>query len=376
MDDTEQKCVYVVGAGFSKALGYPLTSELLLQLWNRIEEDLKFKEELGRIIRFHHPRFNCCKSGSFPNVEHLLSEMVVNEELYASSRRYSGKFTKDDLQRLKQTLLMKIADWFHILSREINLSEPSIPWLNEFHDRVRREKAVIISFNWDLILDQLLFGINLDGTSYGFCKESPEGPILLKPHGSLNWFESDPGRYIEDSESFRLFEKKNRPRATVFAFRKFRAPETKHDRKYTPLIIPPVYMKKFAQPIFRELWQKCTSWLSAANKVFFLGYSLPEADYHARFILRCGFHNQTEGELDKRNRRKNPTGPAEVIIVNPDCEAARRIKESVSPEHKCWWFPTPIEDPDLRWDLPSLSLHPDHSRKRCDKPADPPQLAT
>ena len=115
--------------------------------------------------------------------------------------------------------------------------------------------------------------------------------------------------------------------------------------------------------------------MSAAKKVFFLGYSLPEADYHARLHpLRCGFHNQTEGELDKRNRRKNPTGPAEVIIVNPDCEAARRIKESVSPGHKCWWFPTPIEDPDLRWDLPSLGLHPDHSRKRCDKPADPTSI--
>lgn len=364
MDDAEQKCVYVIGAGFSKALGYPLTSELLLQFWHRIEAASQFKEELGRVIGFHHPRFNCCKSGSFPNVEDLLSEMVVNEELYTSSRQYPGKFTKKDLQRLKKTLLMKISDWFHAISAERSPGESLIPWLDEFHDRVRREKAVIISFNWDLILDQLLFGRNLDETSYGFSKEFPEGPILLKPHGSLNWFESDPGRYIKDSESFILFEKKSMPKATVHAFRNFRAPETKHDREYTPLIIPPVYSKKFGQPIFRELWQKCTSYLSTAKKVFFLGYSLPEADYHARFILRCGFHNQTEGQLDKRNRRRDPTGPAEVIIVNPDCEAARRIEESVSPEHKCRWFPTPIEDADLRWDLPSLGLHPDHLKIR------------
>ena len=136
-----------------------------------------------------------------------------------------------------------------------------------------------------------------------------------------------------------------------------------------------MYLKKFAQPIFKKLRQNCTSCLSTAKKVFFLGYSLPEADYHARFILRCGFHNQYEGELDKHNRRKDPTGPAEVIIVNPDPEAAQRIEASVSPGNKCRWFPTPIEDADLRWDLPSLGLHPDHSRKRCDILTDPTQLA-
>ena len=222
MDDTEQKCVYVVGAGFSKGLDYPLTSELLLQLWNRIEKYPQFKEELGRIIRFHHPRFNCCKPGSFPNVEEFLSEMVVNIELYDSSRPYEGNFTKEDLRRLQQTLLLKISDWFHEISRKTNLSAPSIQWLKKFRDRVRREKAVIISFNWNLILDRLLFGSHLDETSYGFSKESLEGPVLLKPHGSLNWFESDPGRYIKDTKKILIFEKQNKAKVTE-PFAKFAA---------------------------------------------------------------------------------------------------------------------------------------------------------
>ena len=356
MTTPQQKNVYVVGAGFSKSLGYPLTNEILLQLWNQIETDPLFQEELGRVIRFHHPRFNCCKPGSFPNVEELLSEMVVNEELYASSRLHPGNFTKEDLQRLRETLLSKIFEWFHEILAKTSPSSPSVYWLKAFCDRVRREKAAIISFNWDLILDELLFGEQLDAKSYGLSKAPPEGPVLLKPHGSLNWFESDAARTLKERKKVLIFGEDETTQ--VYAFRRFRAPISENNRKYTPLIIPPVYLKNFDKPVFEKLWRSCTSYLSTAKRVFFLGYSLPVADYHARFILQCGFHNQYEGELDKWNRRKKPTGPAEVTIVNPDHEAVRRIKESVPPGNKCRWFPTTIEDSDLRWDLPSLSLHP------------------
>ena len=355
----ERKCVYVVGAGFSKGLGYPLTSELLLQLWNRIEDAPQLKEDLTRIIRFHHPRFNCCKPSSFPNVEELLSEMMTNELLYHSSRRFKGKFKMKDLEGIQRKFLLKVSEWFHVISRDVRSSKPAVPWLEAFCDRVRREKAVIISFNWDLTLDELLFGSNLDKSNYGFSKESHDGPVLLKPHGSLNWFENNLGRFLKDDMKILLFERSNKATKKVYAFREFRAPVSEYKRDYTPLIIPPVYLKKFDNPIFREIWRNCTSYLSTAKRVFFLGYSLPTADYHARFIMRCGFHNQIEGELDKGNRRKDPTGPAEVIIVNPDSEASQRIKEMVNPANKCRWFPTQIADADLRWNLHSLGLYAD-----------------
>ena len=111
----------------------------------------------------------------------------------------------------------------------------------------------------------------------------------------------------------------------VYAFRKFRAPiSNKHNKEYTPLIVPPVYLKNFEKPVFQALWKICTRHLSTARRIVFLGYSMPPADFHAQFIMRCGFHNQKEGQLDKYDRRKESTGPAEVVIVNPDFGAARR----------------------------------------------------
>jgi hypothetical protein len=68
--------------------------------------------------------------------------------------------------------------------------------------------------------------------------------------------------------------------------------------------------------------------------VVFLGYSLPDADLHARFILRCGFHNQVEGEVVSGGKRSTPTGKAEVVIVNPDRGAAGRIERGVG-NHIC-----------------------------------------
>ncbi len=347
MKETQQRCVYVVGAGFSTGLGYPLTSDLLMRLWDRIAgcDDASFREDLERVIEFHHPGFDRKRFSSFPTVEELLSQMMVNEQLFYSSRQHEGKFTKEDLAKLQRTFLLKISDWFHEISKEVNPSEPRVPWLKAFRDRVRRENAGIISFNWDLILDELLFERDLDKNSYGFSRKPTEGLVLLKPHGSLNWFERNPGRSIKDSKKILLFGEDES--AHVYAFRKFRAPVSKTGRKYTPLIVPPVYLKNFEKPVFRELLQNCTKLLSTAKKIIFLGYSMSAADLHAQFIMRCGFHNQIEGELREKNRRKKPTGAAEVIIINPDREAAQRIEAIAGPKHNCRWISAPIANGGL-----------------------------
>lgn len=337
---TGRKCVYVIGAGFSAGLGYPLTSDLLVRLWNRI--DGQFKTDLEQVIRFHHPGFNPARFTSFPNVEQLLSEMQVNEQLFHASRQYEGNFTKTQLKRLQRDLLLTIAEWFHEISTSVKPSAPRIKWLKDFRDRVTEEQAAIISFNWDLILDELLFGDEIDGTSYGFSGTRTDAPILLKPHGSLNWFEEEQGTFLKSDKREPIFGERDKD--AIYAFLRFRAPVSKHGRTYTPLIIPPVYLKTFEKPVFRTLWNNCTAALSTAKKVVFLGYSMPMADLHAQFILRCGFHNQHEGELRKANKRTTATGPAEVIIVNPDQGAANRIAAIAGPTHQCEWISTPVGD--------------------------------
>jgi hypothetical protein len=57
--------------------------------------------------------------------------------------------------------------------------------------------------------------------------------------------------------------------------------------------------------------------------------------------MRCGFYNQTHGQPKRGGGRTQPTGAANVTIVNPDQEAALRIEEIVGPDANCKWVPKP-----------------------------------
>lgn len=334
-------CVYIVGAGFSAGLGYPLTADLLQRLWPRLTDD-DFRTRLKKVIEFHHHSFNPEHFSSFPNVEQLLSQMEVNDQFFDISRYYIGEFTRDKLRDIQQRFLLSVADWFYALTQTDRMKRAQDNWLKKFKERVVAEHAAVISFNWDLVLDDLLFGENLDAASYGLEGGDVDTPVLLKPHGSLNWFEDDAGRYIKEHMRFPVHADKSQ---SIYAFRDLtRGPSTRHDRVYRPLIIPPVFLKKFDNPIFTKLWQRATSEISTAKKVVFLGYSMPDADLHTQFIVRCGFYNQVKGEVTESGARVPGPGAAEVVIVNPDRGAAQRILSTVSPASKCQWISTPAAD--------------------------------
>lgn len=342
---TQRKCVYVIGAGFSAGLGYPLTGDLLFRLWKELgnlgEPDERLRAGLTKVIKFHHPGFDEKQFTTFPNVEELLSEMLVNEKLFRASREYEGNFTLEELRNLQRDLLRRIGTWFHDLSDKIDWTQTSGGWLHRFREKVLTENAALISFNWDLVLDRLLFGDDLGKNCYRL-KSSNSGPVLLKPHGSLNWYEEELGRHISSDNRKEIFHGKNLN--SVYAFLPYRSPRTKSERVYTPLIVPPVHLKEFDKPIFTSLWQDTVSVLSTAKKVVFLGYSMPPNDLHVQFIMRCGFYNQVEGMPAEGRARTDKTGRAKVVIVNPDQSAARRIANAVGPAYRPEWISAPVSE--------------------------------
>lgn len=318
----EQRVVYVVGAGFSAGLGFPLISNLLQELWPRL--DNKLADDIAAVVRFHHPDFHPLRAESFPNIEQLLSEMQANEQLFDSSRPATGGFTSADLADRRQRLLLELAKWFHDIQASALKKKPK--WLHTIVDEMKAEKAQVISFNYDLVLDQLIFGNDISESSYGLESDTRWAqPRLLKPHGSLNWYEHSTGKYLSDTKCFNL---PGTEPDVVRAFKPFRAPQS-DKREYMPLIVPPVFNKEFQGALFQTLWQEAVLVLSQASEVRFLGYSLPVADFHARFILRCGFHNQEHGALLEGGSRASPTGRAKVVIVDPNTAARERVENAV-----------------------------------------------
>jgi hypothetical protein len=328
--------VYVVGAGFSAGLGYPLTKSLLIDVWERLPRDTR--HQLRKIIEFHHPAFSLKRRTSFPDIEQLLTEMAVNQELFKASRRAEGGFTEERLEEARNELLFTIASWFHDLYETASETD----WLASIVKKFRRENAVIVSFNWDLVLDHLVFD-DIGADSYGLTETLGTGPVLLKPHGSLNWYKGTQLRHISEGKRVEIFHSSNKSRC-VHAFLLPRGVKSKSGKRYDPLIIPPTYLKNFKPTIFQRLWNHCTEVLSTTGKIVFLGYSLPAADLHAQFIFRCAFYNQLHGRIRDAEDRFPATGAAEVIVVNPDQDAAKRIESVAGPEVRCNWIPKRIQD--------------------------------
>lgn len=315
------RVVYVIGAGLSAGLGFPTISNLLWRLWPRLVAAGQ-AYDLEQVIRFHHPRFTPSEPKTFPNIEILLSEMQANAALFDSSRPATGGFTSEELDRRQTNLLFELAEWFHELKAEALAHPPA--WLTELVRTMRDEAAQVVSFNWDLVLDELLFGDALESSSYAFGPDIG-GPRLIKPHGSLNWYSRPDGRRLPNHKRFTLCGSGS---DEVYGFKPFRAPLSSRHR-YMPLIVPPVYAKTFEGEPSRSLWRETVAVLGGATEVRFLGYSLPDADFHARFILRCGFHNQTSGAIAVGGGRLPATGPARVTIVDPWRKAHTRIRAAV-----------------------------------------------
>lgn len=322
--------VYVVGAGFSAGLGYPMTNTLLFGVWDKL--NTKERIQLQKIVKFHHPDFDPAAQSTFPDMERFLTEIDVNLKLFRSSRPAEGKFTKRKLKDAHDDLLWTVGKWFHKLFDHA----VEVPWATQFAERLKRENAAIVSFNWDLVLDHLVFNGGIVEDNYGLSLQLAKGPLLFKPHGSLNWYKGTEIDVVAESKRIEIFHHKDEEKR-VHAFVHPRLIKSKSGNRYAPLIIPPTFLKDFKPSIFRQLWKNTTDVLSTPKKLFFLGYSLPESDLHAQFIFRCGFYNQIHGRLRDDGTRHLPTGPAEVIVVNPNKAAFERIKRVAGPEFHCKW---------------------------------------
>lgn len=324
--------VCVVGAGFSAGLGFPMTNDLLVKVWAKLEASLR--DKLINIIRFHHPEFDPRRATTFPELESLLSSMEANRELFHHTRNAIGNFTLKDIGEATEGLLWHVAQWFEQIHKEVRTGPDT--WVQKFAEGVTRNRSTIISFNWDLVLDELILREVKSPSQYGFDNVG-KGPTLLKPHGSLNWFDEKQARRLKSSFKVTLATANSQ---ATYAFTRFRSPRSKRGNRYQPLIVPAHYMKRFDQPGFKEIWNACVSKLSAARDIVFIGYSLPPSDFHARFMLRCAFHNRTDGVIVGPGRRGAPSGPPAVTVVNPDRQSAQRIESATTPHGSFEWHPS------------------------------------
>jgi hypothetical protein len=188
--------------------------------------------------------------------------------------------------------------------------------------------ATLITFNYDDILDAELYRAGQvdqrrwsPDAGYGFVSgpslscvrggydsgyHTAEAPLLLKLHGSMNWRTklgySSPysiDAIVHDEEWFQTpgsFDEKTLVQLHL---------------QPDPLIVPPVLTKAdlSLQPALRLVWSLAYQALSMANRVVFVGYSMPATDIAAKVLFKESASGRADirvvnlaTEQDDRNR--------------------------------------------------------------------------
>jgi hypothetical protein len=260
------------------------------------------------ILQQHYPRFQADEATTYPSIEELLTKLLALEQQQHCFVANGKRMTFAEPRDLRRLLLTETAEWFMERQREIMWSPPG--WLSRLQHWVLDFQPTLIAFNWDLVLDQLLYGDTLSAQTYGVGLPS-HIPALLKPHGSLNWYEVESAAQCPpDRDTFRIG---NGSADCIMAYRNLEASSFPPRGLYTPAVFPEAFLRNASPASFREIDRSCIERLSRAGHVIFLGYSMPEADLHVRSLFLAGLLGRDDAI------------PPSVLIVNRDAGAGERL---------------------------------------------------
>ncbi len=280
--------VFLLGAGASKSWGLPLTNELFPLALTGIPKRHN-REMIQGFIQYQYPYFRS-QWENYPPFEEFLSLVDVHLE-FADVIKRGHKFSNDDVARIRRELLLGISAVLH--EARTGAARARVRKFAE----LLQAGDVVITFNWDLLVEEALYDLNKNW-DYFHCDNSIS---ILKPHGSLDWFDSEDVPIKQDL-LFPLNEKFKR----ILVFKRFRAPRI--TTPAVPVILPPVVNKKFVYRELQAIWRDAWLALRHAAEIYIIGYSLPPEDLHARITIRSAIRGNERFEGHK----------LKVALVNPD----------------------------------------------------------
>ena len=174
---------------------------------------------------------------------------------------------------------------------------------------VRKHKfeTVFVTFNYDLLLETALTLERID-FSYAIDKTNTSRNIVLKPHGSINWFFPSENPKTKRWQGAHCLNFLDRIFVLTQAF-----PDFLNNGINPPyILIAPTPHKQIENEFLKRQWTSFSSSIHNAPNVTIVGYSLPAADRLARIVLRRGgpTHNVKKyitvidpGELEDHYKR-------------------------------------------------------------------------
>lgn len=355
------KC-YILGAGVSKSVGYPLGFELF-------DEIDRFVRQSGRCIdRFDYQKdwdhlHSCLEQNSNPaiaqayrtrNIEHIFTALdfvdyLRNDALVsvALTKRNSPERTRkseafeeydnaaEDYQESRRILLWALEHYFSHLHHRDHTASEGREWdtLKAFGEMLKPGDAVI-TFNYDATLERALFkqGKWSPADGFGFelkFQKSRRDKTLVNPwpssavkvlhlHGATGWYSRPtfvPGLEPQGSGAVSRDALGPAPLETQFSLDPqfleglgiFHVDACLPDKLAVAtephVVIHPSFLKDYLarEGVIPPLWQMAAKDLRRADRVYIVGYSLPDADSAALTLLLTNI-NQGIARIINPNR--------------------------------------------------------------------------
>lgn len=295
--------VFVLGAGFAKAVNsaMPLLNELSI----RVREKL---QNLGETL---------------PSP---LLDLGDDVELWLTYLSQPQPWLKEYHNLQNRALFLRITEIIRdVVDSAVNdaVRVECPAWLLRLVERWHRNKTNVITQNYDTLIERAalqarlgatlllpdLYGVPFDEAGGSVVSRSPEENSfrLCKLHGSVNWFYSGAASFHGESLYY----------SEVTPWGNSRSEDEEDSLKgasdKVPLIVPPTSEKTtyFQHEKLRLIWRRAAEALSRAERVYFVGYSLPRTDLGIRFFLQ----------------HSRPSLKAPLIIVNTDKGLVRHYQE-------------------------------------------------
>ncbi|HEY6418580.1 MAG TPA: SIR2 family protein [Candidatus Binataceae bacterium] len=306
--------VYILGAGFSHDAGLPLVSEFMNKMrdglgWLKSKNRNEEADAIERVFNFR--RIAASATERIPigteNIEELFSLASATSTFanpssplaravpiaIAATLDYALQDNppKPDAQVMVTGAANIPRDWIHTGGldrsgqRQDNYRCPlydayALVLAGTPGDRNSEEHNTIISFNYDLLLEDAFaklnipfsYGLSLEDADFetsGMCvpELADEAAIrVLKLHGSINW--ATPPAKLQKSTIYNDYD---------------------HVRKRNrlPFLAPPTWRKVFGDQL-SIVWDRAVESLQSATRVIILGYSIPTTDQHFKYLLSAG----------------------------------------------------------------------------------------
>jgi hypothetical protein len=326
---------FVLGAGFSKESKLPTTRE-----FSNFLLDPTFAGELDEAItaaikEFLRRCFLWNENDPLPTFEDIFTMIDISA---GTGYNLGRAFTPKLLRAVRRMLIWRL---FSILDLRFAYSSNTTKILDRFI--LKPNTAHFVVLNWDIVLEKHLYNYMSDA-AVDYCVDiapwdgvnlpaEPRTVGITKIHGSSNWvycdncrslFFGQQGKLALDIRAglnkadFRLFNEAFTD--TIFDHAIGLAPRTRNCRKCRCAVGPHIatfsFRKSFRTHGFTSSWLAAEQILTQAKQWIFLGYSLPDADFEFKSLLKTC-------QLKWSDRAKYPK---EITVVTVDSDVVPRFR--------------------------------------------------